>query len=216
MRTPEHIEEKVPLIGICRHRLLTDGEGVSTLVAFHGCPLQCRYCLNPHSLEHEEQSEWIDCATLYERTRIDELYFLATGGGVTFGGGEPCLRSDFITRFRERCGGDWLITVESSLNVPQKHIEELLPTVNRFIIDIKEMNPDIYRRYTGRGNEQVVSNLRLLQRQGRADDCILRLPLIPGYNTEEDRRQSIEQLKAEGFSRFDLFQYIVPSTPLKP
>ena len=40
----------VPLIGIARHRLTIDGEGVTTLVAFHGCPLRCKYCLNPTSL----------------------------------------------------------------------------------------------------------------------------------------------------------------------
>ena len=38
-----------PLIGISRHRLSTDGEGVTTLVAFHGCPLRCKYCLNPQT-----------------------------------------------------------------------------------------------------------------------------------------------------------------------
>ena len=37
----------VPLIGIARHRLTIDGEGVTTLVAFHGCPLRCKYCLSP-------------------------------------------------------------------------------------------------------------------------------------------------------------------------
>lgn len=41
----------VPLIGIARHRLTIDGEGVTTLVAFHGCPLRCKYCLNPTSLQ---------------------------------------------------------------------------------------------------------------------------------------------------------------------
>ena len=41
---------KAPLIGICRHRLTTDGTGVTTLVAFHGCPLHCQYCLNPQCL----------------------------------------------------------------------------------------------------------------------------------------------------------------------
>jgi len=35
--------------GISRHRLATDGEGVTTLVGFHGCPLCCGYCLNPHT-----------------------------------------------------------------------------------------------------------------------------------------------------------------------
>ena len=36
-----------PIIGISRHRIATDGEGVTTLVAFHGCTLRCQYCLNP-------------------------------------------------------------------------------------------------------------------------------------------------------------------------
>ena len=40
-----------PLICIDRHRLTIDGEGVTTLVAFHGCPLHCKYCLNPQCLE---------------------------------------------------------------------------------------------------------------------------------------------------------------------
>ena len=35
---------------ISRHRLMLDGDGVTTLVVFHGCPLRCRYCLNPYTL----------------------------------------------------------------------------------------------------------------------------------------------------------------------
>ena len=38
------------LIGISRHRIGVDGAGVTTLVAFHGCPLSCKYCLNPQAL----------------------------------------------------------------------------------------------------------------------------------------------------------------------
>ena len=77
------------LIGISRHRLTTDGEGVTTLVAFHGCPLRCKYCLNPQSFAQEGVWKQYDCEQLYEEVKIDELYFLATHGGVTFGGGEP-------------------------------------------------------------------------------------------------------------------------------
>ena len=43
------------IIGIARHRLSTDGDGVTTLVAFHGCLLRCRYCLNPQSLGDRTQ-----------------------------------------------------------------------------------------------------------------------------------------------------------------
>lgn len=37
---------EAPLIGIDRHRLATDGDGITTLVAFHECPLRCAYCIN--------------------------------------------------------------------------------------------------------------------------------------------------------------------------
>ena len=54
------------LIGISRHRLTTDGEGVTTLVAFHGCPLRCKYCLNPQSFAQEGVWKQYDCEQLYE------------------------------------------------------------------------------------------------------------------------------------------------------
>ena len=103
-----------PLIGISRHRLSTDGEGVTTLVAFHGCPLRCKYCLNPQSLHSEGIWKNYDCEQLYEEVRQDELYFLATHGGITFGGGEPCLQSDFIDEFRQLCGQEWQLSVETT------------------------------------------------------------------------------------------------------
>ena len=131
----------VPILGVNRHRLLIDGEGVTTLVAFHGCPLHCKYCLNPQSLSDDFDFPLYSCEQLYERVKVDELYFLATRGGITFGGGEPCLRSEFISRFRELCGKEWRITVETSLNVPRKHLEILLPVVSiRMLIHLLLMN----------------------------------------------------------------------------
>ncbi|WP_099293917.1 radical SAM protein [Butyricimonas sp. Marseille-P3923] len=193
------------VIGIERHRLQTDGEGVSTLVAFHGCPLRCRYCLNPQSRDKGRRWKRYDCNALYDEVKVDTLYFLATGGGVTFGGGEPCLQSEFIRQFRKVCGKDWLLSLETSLNVEREHVEQLLPVVDRFIVDIKDMNPAIYKRYTGRNNEAVVCNLRLLVERGRANDMLVRVPLIPGYNTDNDRVESCRELEMMGIKHFDLF-----------
>lgn len=195
------------IIGIARHRLSTDGDGVTTLVAFHGCPLHCHYCLNPQSLGDGSRYGKYSPEELYAETRIDELYFMATNGGVTFGGGEPCLRPRFIREFRELCGPEWQLNLETSLNVPVANIEALLPVVNTLIIDIKDMTPDIYRSYTGQGNDLVLDNLRLIADAGRQSDCIVRIPLIPNYNTEADREISRKALEALGFDRFDLFTY---------
>ena len=126
---------------------------------------------------------------------------------MTFGGGEPCLRPDFIHEFRGLCGPAWQINLETSLNVPTANIEGLLPVINTMIIDIKDMNPDIYRSYTGQSNDLVLDNLRLIAESGRQSDCIIRLPLIPNYNTDADREISRKALEVLGFTRFDLFTY---------
>lgn len=197
----------VPLIGIARHRLTIDGEGVTTLVAFHGCPLRCKYCLNPTSLQPDGVWESYDCNQLYEEVRKDELYFLASCGGVTFGGGEPLLQSEFIRQFRQLCGPEWRITVETSLNVPQQNVEELISIIDNYIVDIKDMNNNIYQRYTGKNNENVLSNLRYLIGKDKAKQIVIRTPLIPSYNTEKDIDQSIELLKEMGITQFDRFTY---------
>ena len=196
-----------PLIGISRHRLTTDGEGVTTLVAFHGCPLRCKYCLNPQSLHSEGIWQHYDCMQLYEEVRLDELYFLATHGGITFGGGEPCLQSDFIYEFRQLCGQEWQLSVESSLNVPQENIEKLLPVIDYYIIDIKDINNDIYQQYTGKENEKVLNNLHYLIEHGKNEQIIVRTPIIPVYNSESDVDNSIRLLKEMGITQFDRFTY---------
>lgn len=79
--------------------------------------------------------------------------------------------------------------------------------VNTLIIDVKDMNPDIYRSYTGQSNALVLDNLRLIAEAGRQRDCIVRIPLIPNYNTDADREASRKALEALGLTRFDLFTY---------
>lgn len=197
------------IIGISRHRLSTDGDGVTTLVAFHRCPLRCQYCLNPQSLVDSGKFKEYTPQSLYNEVRIDELYFLATNGGVTFGGGEPGLHPQFINKFRELCGNGWQINIETSLNVPAANIESLLPIVNTLIVDIKDINAEIYRSYTGQNNDLVIGNLKVITGQNRQNSCIIRLPLIPNFNTDTDRIASRAALEALGFTKFDLFTYVI-------
>lgn len=201
----------VPFIGISRHRLTTDGEGVTTLVAFHGCPLHCKYCLNPQSLHPEGVWKQYDCMQLYEEVKQDELYFLATHGGITFGGGEPCLQSDFIYEFRQLCGQEWQLSVETSLNVPQEKLERLLPIIDSYIVDIKDINNDIYQKYTGKDNAKVLHNLHYLIEHGKNECIIVRTPIIPAYNTESDVNHSIHSLQEMGITQFDRFTYKTPN-----
>lgn len=202
-------EITAPFIAINRHRLTTDGEGVTTLVGFHGCPLHCEYCLNAQCLQADGVWCRLTPGELYSEVEIDDLYFVATGGGICFGGGEPLLRSDFIKAFAEIMNPEWKLTIETSLNVPLENVKAIASLVQMWYVDIKDMNPDIYKAYGCKENKQVVSNLQWLAVNGYADKVIIRLPLIPEYNTDEDRQRSQQQLEDMGFTNFDKFNYIV-------
>jgi pyruvate formate lyase activating enzyme len=201
------MEKAAKFIGFCRHCLTTDGEGVTTLAAFWGCPLRCQYCLNPHSLREGTKCEELTPTQLYDKVKLDNLYFLATNGGVTFGGGEPLLQVPFMREFREICGRDWRLYVETSLNVPWSLVAATTDIIDGYIVDIKDTDPDIYKKYTTRENEQVLDNLRRLVKTVGTENVLVRVPLIPNFNTEEDVARSKVRLREMGVTRFDDLTY---------
>ena len=196
------------IFGISRHRLTTDGEGVTTLVAFSGCPLRCKYCLNKASWEPEKGRLYTP-EQLFEEVKIDQLYFLATKGGITFGGGEPMLQVEFIKEFRELCGNQWQIVAETCLNVPFKNLQALDPILDGYIVDIKDMNPEIYKVYTGKDNALAISNLQWLLQHGDPNRIIVRVPHIPDFNTDEDVERSKKRLETMGVKHIDEFNYLI-------
>lgn len=201
-------EINAPIVAISRHRIATDGEGVTTLVVFHCCPLRCRWCLNPQTWREGSIFRTMTPRQLLASVIMDDLYFKATGGGITFGGGEPSLRSRFIQEFRRICPSEWKINIETSLNVPQEHIARLSDNIDQWVIDIKDMDSGTYRGYTGMDNAMVVENLKYLSELGLAGKCRIRIPLIPQYNDDQARESSVRHLTAMGFTDFDRFEYI--------
>ncbi len=201
----------LPVFAIERHRLTTDGIGVTTLVGAYGCPLQCRYCLNPHAWNPEtlKKCTYLSPEELFERVKIDHLYFLATNGGVTFGGGESLLHANFIKAFRNVCGNEWNLTVETSLNVPKANLLTAMEVVDNYIVDIKDLDPKIYESYTRMPIDRTLSNLTLLSEVVSPARITVRVPAIPEYNTEEAIASSVETLKNMGFTNLDLFTYII-------
>lgn len=201
-------EPLYPLQGLSRLRMGTDGTGVTTLIAGAGCPLRCRWCINEELLR-EAPAENVTAAELIGRVKIDDLYFRATGGGVTFGGGESLLHAAFIRRFRELCPAEWTISVETSLAVPRENLEAVLGAVDLFIVDCKDMDAEIYRRYTGADGARMKENLRLLLDGVGPEKLLVRVPLIPRFNTPGDQKRSAESLRAMGVERLDLFDYVI-------
>ena len=198
------------LIGLSRHRIGVDGTGVTTLVAFHGCPLNCKYCLNPQALSPDGVWRRFSSEELFRLINKDDLYFRASGGGVTFGGGEPLVSCKEILLFRDVCikqGKKWNFNIETSLNVPELFVEMMENVIDHWIVDIKDMNPQIYKTYTGQNNDFVVENLRYLI--NKHAKVTVRVPLIPGFNTESDVEKSILTLQQMGITDIDRFTYTV-------
>ena len=200
--------DKYPISHISRIRMGTDGNGIRTLILLSGCPLRCRYCLNPDTWNGNRAPDMMTAEELYQKVSIDRLYMLATGGGVTFGGGEPLEYPDLISEFRQICDPGITIFAETSFNVDQSHIEKVIDSVDVFLIDIKSTDPDIYRSYTGGELEVVINNLKYVLEHKSSDNVIVRIPLIDGYNTIDSQRDSKQLLRSMGIKRFDLFSYI--------
>jgi pyruvate formate lyase activating enzyme len=198
-------------IGISRNRMATDGAGVTTLAAFWGCLLRCKYCLNPQSLKKNASIKNYTPEELFQIVKIDQLYFLTTGGGITFGGGEPCLYPGFIKEFRRCCGEEWNITLETSLNIPLANLKEIFPVINNYIVDIKEINNEIYKKYTRKSNRLPIANLKWLIAQGKADKICVRVPLIPNFNSEKDTENTVLALKDMGILDIETFAYQIRS-----
>lgn len=194
-------------MGIDRLRFGTDGKGITSLVTFYGCPLKCHFCLNPQCHRIISNSMYLQPDEVFNRVAIDELYYLATGGGITFGGGEPLLYSDFIIDVLTLGADKWNITIETSLNIPFKQISILLPYINEIIVDIKDLNPRIYESYTQYNNNALLKNLKLLATNWSVNNVLLRIPLIKGYNTSRDVENSKKFLTSLGYSKFDIFEY---------
>lgn len=197
----------IPVIGITRLRMDTDGPGVRTLIGTYGCPLRCRYCLNPHSWQENSRRTAYTPAQLYEKVAIDSLYFQATGGGITIGGGEPLLHMPAIGEFAALCPKSWNLWTETSLNVPRQAVEAAAGVFDHFIVDIKTTNPQIYHAYTGGELANALENLLYLRDTVGPDNITVRLPRIPGYVEDGQREESANWLRDRGFEDLDLFTY---------
>lgn len=188
------------IMKISRLRMGTDGKGVSTLVAFFGCPLHCKYCINDFCHEKKGYSESVPRGAytpeqLIKILRKDELYYLMSGGGVTFGGGEPLLWSAFIHEVCKLADPAWQMRIETSLNVSWEYVVPIIEDIEEWIIDVKDMDGEIYQKYTGVSIKNLADNLPRLAELVEVTKLHIRVPYILGINTEKNVRESVKYIR---------------------
>lgn len=136
----------------------------------------------------------------------DKAFYDNSGGGVTFSGGECMLQLDFLCEILKKCKAAGIHTaVDTAGNVPWKSFEKILPFTDLFLYDIKAFDAELHRKGTGVSNELILENLKNLS--GRAD-IIVRIPVIGGYNdNDEEIRQIADFLKQIKIIKAELLPY---------
>jgi pyruvate formate lyase activating enzyme len=121
---------------------------------------------------------------LYAEVALDRPFWERSGGGVTLSGGEPLVQLPFVKAFLKKLRQSYVHTaIESCLHVAPETLEDLLPFVNTMICDMKLMDDDKHKQYTGVSNNLIQKNMARLLRTDR--DVRVRMPLIPCINDDE-------------------------------
>jgi pyruvate formate lyase activating enzyme len=119
------------------------------------------------------------------REALSDSAFYEDGGGLTLTGGEPLLQPIFAEAILRLAKAERLNTaVETTGNAPWEILETVSPYVDLWLFDLKHMDSPSHRKWTGLGNELVLSNLRRLAASGAP--IRVRMPLIPEVNASED------------------------------
>lgn len=167
-----------------------DGPGLRTSVFLKGCPLRCVWCHNPESQAPGIQRAVTTGEVCGREMTVDDVmaevlrdavFYRASGGGVTFTGGEPLLQFAFLRALcaAARAAGVH-VAVDTSGYAPWERFADLLPSVDLFLYDLKCLDAQRHARLTGVPNETILDNLRRLDAAGAK--TWIRCPLVPGLN----------------------------------
>ena len=130
---------------------------------------------------------WGQKMTVQELMKIilqDRNFYIKTGGGVTLSGGEAMLQWDFASLLLKECKDASVNTcVESSLHCNTEHMEKVYENTDLVITDIKHMDAQKHKEYTGVGNELILRNIKRTVELKKP--LVIRIPVIPNHNNIE-------------------------------
>ena len=143
------------------------------------CVEVCRYGAR------EISGKNISVEECFREIQKDKDFYLVSGGGVTFSGGEPLLQGESLLEILKLCKGDGIHTaIETAGNVEWNQIEAVLPYLDYILYDIKAINEEKHQEFTGVSNRLILENAQKLMKAAKGK-LLFRMPVIPGYNDSE-------------------------------
>jgi pyruvate formate lyase activating enzyme len=124
----------------------------------------------------------------------DKEFYQESGGGLTLSGGESLIQTRFAAELLKAARSEGIKTcVETALNYKPDVLDEVVPLVDLFLCDLKHMDSEAHKRFTGVPNERILENLERLVDSGVP--VVIRIPVVPGHNgTEENLRATAKYI----------------------
>lgn len=133
---------------------------------------------------------------IIELVKKEKVFFDHSGGGITISGGEPLMHHQFVKSLLQECGKlNIHRAIDTSGHINADTLLDISKDADLFLYDLKHMDTKIHKKWTGRGNELILKNLRLLSEYG--SEIEIRIPLIKGVNDDTGNiRRTAEFVKS--------------------
>ncbi len=198
-----------------------DGPGIRSTVFMKGCPLCCWWCHNPESIRKTTEElgkkkllDGMEIQTvetigkqyspeeLVNELNKDVLFFDESDGGVTFSGGEPFVQWQFLREATRLCKEQKLhVAVDTTGYVRQDILSELSENIDLFLYDLKHLDSEKHKQFTGVSNERIIDNFNFLIKSNKR--IIVRFPVIPRHNDTEENLVNLERFLGERSSAIE-------------
>lgn len=190
-----------------------DGPGTRFVVFVQGCPMRCAYCHNPDTWPMEGGT-MMEPAEIIEQYENNRPFY--KDGGLTVTGGEPLMQVDFLIDLFTLAKEHGIHTCIDSSGIAYKEnntafiekLDKLMPLTDLVMLDIKHIDPEKHKQFTGRSNELMLENARKVAESGmtRLD---IRVPVIPTFNDKPEEIKAIAQFadKLPGVKKIHLLPY---------
>ncbi len=161
-----------------------DGPGVRFVVFMQGCALKCLYCHNPDTRSYQSGRE-ISAEDLFQEIWSYKSFFKASGGGVTFSGGEPLLQSAFVAEMFEAlkdAGVHRALDTSGYASLEHSSVKQAVLSSSLVLLDIKSFSKNTHESLTGVSLEPILKMAEYLAQQNHP--TWIRYVLVPGWNDE--------------------------------
>lgn len=171
-------------IKACKQQALLFGQEKIVKIDRSKC-IGCMACAD--ACPSEAIKPWGKLMSLEEVMNIvekDRGFYEKSGGGVTISGGEPLVQADFTKAILAECQKAGIHTcLESTFDAGWEVIEPVIKHADLIISDIKVMDDEVHKKWTGASNKLILENLKKIAAGGH--EMILRIPVIPGINDDD-------------------------------